>query len=96
MSLLVEKMPNIAMEGIEQILQVDHQFRKHYYYLAQLQSDFSFLNGKIPEKRKDRHELKEKEKAEQKLIEERGLSLPQKKMKTYARTPLEVGFRDAH
>ena len=90
LSLLIEKMPHVAIEAVEQFHELDTAFRKQYYYLAQLESDPNFLIEKIPLKRKDRRELEAKNQAERKLLKEQGLPFPKKKAKTYAKTPLEV------
>ena len=90
LSLLIEKMPQIAMEAIEQFHFLDRAFRKHYYYLGSLEMDPVFLKEKIPESRKDRREQRARCKAEKKLIKDETGDEKTATPKCYARTPLEV------
>ena len=89
LSLMIEKMPQIATEAIEQFHLLDRAFRKHYYYLSYLERDPSFLAEPIPESSRERKEQKERQKEEKKLMKEAGKKI-KKKEKTYAKTPLEV------
>lgn len=89
LSLMIEKMPQIALEAVEQFHQLDLAFRKHYYYLSYLEPDPNFLVEYIPEEKRERKELKERKKAEKKLLKNAGQKII-KKEKSYAKTPLEV------
>ena len=91
LSLMIEKMPQIAIEAVEQFHFLDRAFRKHYYYLGYLEADPTYLPEFIPEKKVERKELKERMKAEKKLLKDAGQKV-KKKSKTYAKTPLEVSF----
>lgn len=89
LSLMIEKMPQIAVEAVEQFHLLDLAFRKHYYYLSYLEPDPNFLVEYIPEEKRERKELEERKKAEKKLIKNSGQKIV-KKEKSYAKTPLEV------
>ena len=39
LALMIEKMPNIAKESLEQFVSIDRAFRKEYYYLNYLEHD---------------------------------------------------------
>ena len=90
LSLLVENIPQIATEAVEQFHFLDLAFRKHYYYLAYLEADPTFLGEKIPENKQGQQEMKAKKRAENRLAKEQGVLPPRKKPKTYAKTPIEV------
>lgn len=89
LSLMIEKMPQIAIDAVEQFHLLDRAFRKHYYYLSYLERDPKFLANPIPESKREQKEQKEREKEEKKLMKEAGGKV-KKKEKTYAKTPLEV------
>ncbi|XP_065663270.1 uncharacterized protein LOC100211734 [Hydra vulgaris] len=89
LSLMIEKMPQIAMEAIEQFHFLDRAFRKHYYYLSYLERDPQYLSEPIPKSKREQKELKEKLKDEKRILKDQGKKMP-KKEKTYAKTPLEV------
>ncbi|XP_066925009.1 uncharacterized protein [Clytia hemisphaerica] len=89
LSLMIEKMPNIAIEAVEQFHLLDLAFRKHYYYLSYLEPDPHYMVDYIPESKRERKEQRERRKAEEKLIKDTGQSII-KKEKSYAKTPLEV------
>jgi len=88
LSLMIEKMPQIAIEAVEQFHLLDRAFRKHYYYLSYLEPDPKFLAQAIPDSKRERKEQKERMKEEKRLMKEAGKK--GKKEKTYAKTPLEV------
>ena len=94
LSLLIEKLPQIALEAIEQFHHVDRAFRKHFYYLGSLERDPKFLGEKIPEKKKDRKEQRQRQKAALEAMRcDDSIKIDVKvrgTMKCYARTPLEV------
>ena len=90
LSLLIEKMPQIAMEAIEQFHLLDRAFRKHYYYLSYLELDPIFLGEKIPEAKRDRKEQTARNKAANKIIKEETGRKKSSGPKCYARTPLQV------
>lgn len=85
---MIEKMPHVAIEAVEQFHLLDRAFRKHYYYLSYLEPDPLFLAPPIPDSKRERREQKERQKEEKKLMKEKGKKV--KKEKTYAKTPLEV------
>ena len=89
LALMVEKMPQVAIEAAEQFHLLDRAFRKHYYYLSYLEPDPLFLAPPIPTSKRERRELKENKKDEKRLMKEQGKKM-KKREKTYAKTPLEV------
>uniref|UniRef100_A0A7M5WS19 Ion transport domain-containing protein n=1 Tax=Clytia hemisphaerica TaxID=252671 RepID=A0A7M5WS19_9CNID len=89
LSLMIEKMPQIALEAVEQFHLLDLAFRKHYYYLSYLEPDPAFMVEYIPESKKERKEQVERRKAEKRLLKDSGQRVT-KKEKSYAKTPLEV------
>lgn len=91
LSLMIEKMPQIAIEAVEQFHLLDRAFRKHYYYLSYLEPDPKFLGEEIPDSKREKKEMKERQKEEKRLMKEAGKK-NYKKEKTYAKTPLEVSY----
>ena len=91
LALMIEKMPQVAIEAAEQFHLLDRAFRKHYYYLSYLEPDPHFLAPPIPTSKRERRELKENKKDEKRLMKEQGKKV-KKREKTYAKTPLEVNF----
>ena len=91
LSLMIEKMPQIAIEAVEQFHLLDRAFRKHYYYLSYVEPDPKFLAEAIPESKREQKEQKERQKEEKRLMKESGKKY-KKKEKTYAKTPLEVSL----
>lgn len=89
LALMIEKMPQVAIEAAEQFHLLDRAFRKHYYYLSYLEPDPVFLLPPIPTSKRERRELKENQKEEKRLMKEQGKKV-KKRAKTYAKTPLEV------
>ena len=83
-SFMISKMPNIAMEGIEQFHKIRMELRKHYYYLSHLEKDAHFLDPMETEENGENHKNRKGE--EEKLI----AGQKAKKQKTFAKTPLEV------
>ena len=81
LSLMIEKMPNIAMEAIEQFHKVRMELRKHYYYLSHLETDPMFLD-----------QTESEENGEIAKVENEFLIVGKKdkKGKTFAKTSLEV------
>ena len=86
---MIEKMPQIAIEAVEQFHLLDLAFRKHYYYLSYLEPDPNYMIDYIPESKRERLEQKERRKAEKRLLKDSGQRVL-KKEKSYAKTPLEV------
>jgi len=86
---MIEKMPQIAIEAVEQFHLLDLAFRKHYYYLSYLEPDPNFIVDYIPESKRERREQVERKKAEKRLLKDSGQRMS-KKEKSYAKTPLEV------
>ena len=62
------------MEGVEQFHLLDRAFRKHYYYLAYLEMDPTYLPDKMPQGKSMRQEMKSKAKAERQLLKEQGIN----------------------
>ena len=89
LALMIEKMPQVAIEAVEQFRLLDRAFRKHYYYLSYLEPDPKFSAEAIPADKRERKEQKERQKEEKRLIKEQG-NEKGKKQKTYAKTPLEI------
>ena len=89
LSLMIEKMPQIALEAVEQFHLLDLAFRKHYYYLSYLEPDPNFMIEYIPESKRERRDHSERKKAEKRLLKDAGQRAT-KKEKSYAKTPLEV------
>ena len=69
---MIEKMPQIAIEAVEQFHLLDRAFRKHYYYLSYLEPDPKFLAEAIPASKRERKEQKERQKEEKRLMKEQG------------------------
>lgn len=86
---MIEKMPQISLEAVEQFHLLDLAFRKHYYYLSYLEPDPNFIVEYIPEGKQERKEIAERKKAEKQLMKDSGQRAV-KKEKSYAKTPLEV------
>ena len=86
---MIEKMPHIAMDAVEQFHNIDRAFRKHYFYLSFLEKDPKFLPPEEPKSKRERRELKEREKEKKRIMKEKGLK-KQRKEKTFAKTPVEV------
>ena len=91
LSLMIEKMPNIATEAVEQFHSFDIAFRKHYFYLSYLEKDSKYLEELEPTKRREKQEKKERQKECTKEMKEEGIKMPKVK-KTYAKLPIEVIF----
>ena len=89
LSLMIEKMPQIALEAVEQFHLLDLAFRKHYYYLSYLEPDPTYMIEYIPESKRERKDQSERKKAEKRLLKNAGQRTI-KKEKSYAKTPLEV------
>ena len=88
---MIEKMPHIAIEAVEQFHNIDRAFRKHYFYLSYLEKDPKYLGAKKPTTTRALREHKEKEKEKKRAMKEKGIKKP-KKEKTFAKVPLEVRF----
>ena len=88
---MIEKMPQIALEAVEQFHLLDLAFRKHYYYLSYLEPDPNFMIEYIPESKRERRDQSERKKAEKRLLKNAGKRVI-KKEKSYAKTPLEVSI----
>ncbi len=89
LSLMIEKMPHIAIEAVEQFHYVDRAFRKHYFYLSYLEKDPKYLAEPRPKSNREIREKKEREKEAKRILKEKGMKKP-KKEKTYAKVPIEV------
>ena len=89
LSLMIEKMPNIAIEAVEQFHNIDRAFRKHYFYLNYLEKDSKYLKEQEPTSKREKREKKEKEKEKKRMMKEKGIKKP-KKEKTFAKVPIEV------
>ena len=89
LSLMIEKMPNIAIEAVEQFHNIDRAFRKHYFYLNYLENDSKYLKELEPTSKREKREKKEKEKEKKRMMKEKGIKKP-KKEKTFAKVPIEV------
>ena len=83
LSLMIEKMPDIALEAIEQFHKVSLAFRKHYYYLNYMEKDRKFLEPESKPKNKKSDNGIELEP----MIE---VMKGEKKEKSFGKTPLEV------
>ena len=83
-------MPHIALEAVEQFHYKDIAFRKHYYYLSYLEPAPKFLRPEVPKSKREKLYQKEMEKAEKHEMKEQGIR-PKRKLKTFAKVPLEVG-----
>ncbi|XP_065055381.1 transient receptor potential cation channel subfamily A member 1-like isoform X4 [Rhopilema esculentum] len=89
LSLMIEKMPHIAIEAVEQFHNIDRAFRKHFFYLNYLEKDYKYLDDPEPKTNREKREKKEKEKEEKRIMKEKGMKKP-KKEKTFAKVPIEV------
>ena len=90
LSLMIEKMPHIAIEAVEQFHNIDRAFRKHYFYLSFLEKDTKYLPDPEPSTKREKREKKEREKEEKRRMKEKGMKKP-KREKTFAKVPIEVG-----
>ena len=91
LSLLIEKLPQIAVEAVEHY--IERAFPKHYYYLGSLELDPSFLGEKISERKKDRKEQKARCKVALESLADRAHNKMDEiasANKCYAHAPLEV------
>ena len=88
---MIEKMPNIALEAVEQFHSIDRAFRKHYFYLSYLEKDSKYLGDLEPAKKREKQEKKERQKEYKKEMKEKGIKIPKTK-KTFAKLPIEVIF----
>ena len=88
---MIEKMPHIAIEAVEQFHYIDRAFRKHYFYLSYLEKDSRFLKDPEPSSKRERREKKERKKENKKIMKEKGMKIPKQK-KTFAKIPIEVSF----
>ena len=88
---MIEKMPHVAMEAMEQFQIIDRAFRKHFYYLSYLEPDPKFLPEELPEEKSQLRDFQKRKREEKKERKETGQK-NQKKLKSYAKTPLEVGY----
>ena len=88
-SLMIAKMPNIAMEAVEQFHHLDLAFRKHYFFLSYLEPDPTYLEPEPPKSKREQMYEKEKKKDLKKTMKEEGIRGP-KKRRTFAKVPLEV------
>ena len=59
---MIEKMPQVTIEAVEQFHLLNKAFRKHYYYLSYLEPDPKFLAEPIPSSKRERKEQKERKK----------------------------------
>ena len=89
LSLMIEKMPQVALEAMEQFQDIDRAFRKHFYYLSYLEPDPKFLPEELPEEKSQLKDFQKRKREEKKERKETGQK-NQKKQKSYAKTPLEV------
>ena len=89
LSLMIEKMPHIAMEAVEQFHNIDRAFRKHYFYLSHLEKDNKYLDDKEPGTNREKREKKERDKEQKRMMKEKGMKKV-KKEKTFAKVPIEV------
>ena len=87
---MIEKMPHIAVEAVEQFHNIDRAFRKHYFYLSYLEKDPKFLAEPSPSTTREKREKKEKEKESKRAMKEKGIK-KLKREKTFAKVPIEVG-----
>ena len=85
---MIAKMPNIAMEAVEQFHHLDLAFRKHYFYLSYLEHDPHYLEPEPPKSKKEKMYEKEMKKDINKTMNEDVKKA--KNQKTFAKTPLEV------
>ena len=86
-------MPHVAMEAMEQFHIIDRAFRKHFYYLSYLEPDPKFLPEELPEEKSQLRDFQKRKREEKKERKETGQK-NQKKLKSYAKTPLEVHSYD--
>ena len=91
LSLMIEKMPHVAIEAVEQFHNIDRAFRKHYFYLSYLEKDSKFLKDPEPSSKREKREKKEREKENKRIMKEKGMKIP-KPQKTFAKIPIEVSF----
>ena len=88
---MIAKMPNIAMEAVEQFHHLDLAFRKHYFYLSYLEHDPHYLEPEPPKSKKEKMYEKEMRKDINKTMNENVKKAKKaKNQKTFAKTPLEV------
>ena len=88
---MIEKMPHIAIEAVEQFHNIDRAFRKHYFYLSHLEKDTKYLHDPEPATKREKREKKEREKEDKRIMKEKGMKKP-KKEKTFAKMPIEVNY----
>ena len=88
---MIEKMPHVAIEAVEQFYNIDRAFRKHYFYLSYLEKDSKFLKDPEPSSKRERREKKEREKENKRIMKEKGMKIP-KPQKTFEKIPMEVNF----
>lgn len=89
LSLMIEKMPHIALEAVEQFHNIDRAFRKHYFYLSFLEKDIKYLPAPEPATSREKREKREREKEQKRMMKEKGIKKG-KKEKTFAKVPIEV------
>ena len=87
---MIEKMPQIALEAVEQFHITDRAFRKDYYYLSFLENDPKYLHPEVPKSRKERKEKKYRDQEMKRLMKEKGMK--ESKQQTFAKIPLEVSY----
>ena len=92
LSLMIEKMPHVAMEAMEQFHIIDRAFRKHFFYLSYLEPDPKFLPEELPEEKSQLRNFQKRKREEKKERKETGQK-NLKKLKSYAKTPLEVSLK---
>ena len=88
---MIEKMPNIAIEAVEQFHIIDRAFRKHYFYLSYLERDSKYLEDPEPVKKREKQEKKQRQNEYKKEMKEKGMKMPMPK-KTFAKLPIEVNL----